>query len=92
MKNKLLNHCGKLWHACVTWDGMVVPCCFDKVLPIDWEIYLNSFTEIWKGMAYKQFRQQLLQGRDQIEICTNRTRMQSIPEKAESGRVEGREM
>ncbi|HAV28816.1 MAG TPA: radical SAM protein, partial [Saprospirales bacterium] len=31
VKNKLLNHCWKLWHACViTWDGLVVPCCFDK--------------------------------------------------------------
>ena len=31
VKNKLLNHCWKLWHACViTWDGLVVQCCFDK--------------------------------------------------------------
>jgi MoaA/NifB/PqqE/SkfB family radical SAM enzyme len=31
VKNELLNHCWKLWHACViTWDGLVVPCCFDK--------------------------------------------------------------
>jgi len=31
VKNQLLNHCWKLWHACViTWDGLVVPCCFDK--------------------------------------------------------------
>ncbi|MEZ4980557.1 MAG: hypothetical protein R2769_03020 [Saprospiraceae bacterium] len=26
VKNKLLNHCWKLWHSCViTWDGLVVP-------------------------------------------------------------------
>ena len=31
IKNQLLNHCWKLWHSCmVTWNGMVVPCCFDK--------------------------------------------------------------
>ncbi len=31
IKNKLLNHCWKLWHSCVmTWDGKIVPCCFDK--------------------------------------------------------------
>ncbi len=30
-KNALVNHCWKLWHSCViTWDGLVVPCCFDK--------------------------------------------------------------
>jgi radical SAM protein with 4Fe4S-binding SPASM domain len=75
VKNKLLNHCWKLWHACViTWDGMVVPCCFDKDATHRLgDLRNNSFAEIWKGMAYQQFRNQLLQGRDQIEICTNCT-------------------
>ena len=31
IKNKLLDHCWKMWHSSViTWDGKVVPCCFDK--------------------------------------------------------------
>ncbi|MEX2231712.1 MAG: radical SAM protein, partial [Cyclobacteriaceae bacterium] len=31
IKNKLDDHCWKMWHSCVvTWDGKVVPCCFDK--------------------------------------------------------------
>jgi len=31
LKNVLINHCWKLWHACViSWDGLVLPCCFDK--------------------------------------------------------------
>ncbi|HEY4156017.1 MAG TPA: radical SAM/SPASM domain-containing protein, partial [Puia sp.] len=30
-KNKLHNHCWRLWHSpVITWDGLVVPCCFDK--------------------------------------------------------------
>ncbi|MEY4703614.1 MAG: hypothetical protein RIR96_1511, partial [Bacteroidota bacterium] len=30
-KNKMVNRCWKLWHAnVITWDGLVVPCCFDK--------------------------------------------------------------
>ena len=30
VKNSLDNHCWRLWHATViTWDGLVVPCCFD---------------------------------------------------------------
>ncbi|HEX5112340.1 MAG TPA: radical SAM protein [Saprospiraceae bacterium] len=75
VKNKLLNHCWKLWHACViTWDGMVVPCCFDKDATHRLgDLRNNSFTEIWKGNAYQQFRKQLLKGRDQVEICTNCT-------------------
>jgi radical SAM protein with 4Fe4S-binding SPASM domain len=75
VKSKMLNHCWKLWHACViTWDGMVVPCCFDKdAVHQLGDLRVNSFHEIWKGMAYRQFRDQLLQGRDQIGICTNCT-------------------
>jgi radical SAM protein with 4Fe4S-binding SPASM domain len=75
VKNKLLNQCWKLWHACViTWDGMVVPCCFDKdAIHRLGNLKENSFASIWKGNAYQQFREQLLQGRDKIEICTNCT-------------------
>jgi radical SAM protein with 4Fe4S-binding SPASM domain len=75
IKNELLNHCWKLWHSCViTWDGIVVPCCFDK----DAEYRLGdlkqtSFKKLWHGEAYKSFRTKLLKGRDQIEICTNCT-------------------
>ncbi len=75
IKNELLNHCWKLWHSCViTWDGWVVPCCFDK----DAEYRLGSlqhesFASIWHNEAYRAFRKQLLQGRDQIDICTNCT-------------------
>ena len=31
IKNSMDNSCWKMWHSCViTWDGLVVPCCFDK--------------------------------------------------------------
>jgi len=75
VKHELLNHCWKLWHACViTWDGIVVPCCFDKDASHRMgDLKQQSFGEIWKGPAYRQFRQQLLRGRDQIDICTNCT-------------------
>lgn len=75
IKNKLLNHCWKLWHACViTWDGLVVPCCFDKdAVHRMGDLREKSFSEIWKGKTYQQFRNQLLEGRDQIDICTNCT-------------------
>ena len=75
IKNELLNHCWKLWHSCViTWDGWVVPCCFDK----DAQYRLGSlqherFVDVWHNDAYQAFRKRLLQGRDQIDICTNCT-------------------
>jgi radical SAM protein with 4Fe4S-binding SPASM domain len=75
IRNKLLNHCWKLWHACViTWDGMVVPCCFDKDATHRLGDLKNQpFRKIWKGEEYKNFRRRLLKGRDQIDICTNCT-------------------
>ncbi len=75
VKNQLLNHCWKLWHACViTWDGIVVPCCFDKDASHRLgDLKQWSFKEIWKGDAYQKFRESLLKGRDQIDICKNCT-------------------
>lgn len=75
VKNELLDHCWKLWHACViTWDGLVVPCCFDKDASHRMgNLKHMDFIDIWKGMPYKIFRSRLLQGRDQIDICTNCT-------------------
>jgi radical SAM protein with 4Fe4S-binding SPASM domain len=76
VKHALVNHCWKLWHACViTWDGLVVPCCFDK----DAEHRLGDlrktprFRDLWHGEAYQAFRRSILKGRDQIDICTNCT-------------------
>ncbi len=75
VKNELLNHCWKLWHSCViTWDGLVVPCCFDKDAEHQLGDLKNSdFKEIWHNESYQNFRNSLLKGRDQIDICTNCT-------------------
>ena len=74
-KHVLSNHCWKLWHACViTWDGLVVPCCFDKdAVHRLGDLRLVPFKDIWHGPAYQGFRAQILQGRDTIDICTNCT-------------------
>ncbi|MEY4926453.1 MAG: hypothetical protein RI894_889 [Bacteroidota bacterium] len=75
VKNELLNHCWKLWHSCViTWDGLVVPCCFDKDADFRLgDLKKKPFRTIWHGAAYQNFRRRLLGGRDQIDICTNCT-------------------
>jgi radical SAM protein with 4Fe4S-binding SPASM domain len=73
LKYGLLNHCWKLWHACViTWNGMVVPCCFDKdaAHPLG-SLREFTFREIWKGAAIRDFRSRILMGRDKIDICSN---------------------
>jgi len=75
IKNELLNHCWKLWHSCViTWNGWVVPCCFDKDAKYKLgALKHESFQAIWQGEAYQSFRKSLLKGRNQIDICTNCT-------------------
>src|SRR5688500_1003322 len=72
-KNSLENHCWRLWHATViTWDGLVVPCCFDK----DAQHRLGnlkgkSFREIWRNNEYIRFRKQVLNSRRNSDICSN---------------------
>jgi radical SAM protein with 4Fe4S-binding SPASM domain len=72
-KNKLANHCWKLQHAnVITWDGLVVPCCFDKdAMHQLGNLKDQSFKEIWKNDNYRQFRSELMKSRKNIDICAN---------------------
>jgi radical SAM protein with 4Fe4S-binding SPASM domain len=72
-KNKLANHCWKLWHAnVITWDGLVVPCCFDKDADNKLgDLKTQDFKTVWQSENYKSFRGKLLNGRKNIEICAN---------------------
>jgi radical SAM protein with 4Fe4S-binding SPASM domain len=73
IKNNLENSCWKLWHSCViTWDGKVVPCCFDKDAQYQLgNLQTHTFSEIWNNELYKDFRAKLVRGRKEIDICTN---------------------
>lgn len=73
IKNELLNQCWRMWSGCViTWDGKVVPCCFDKDAQHQLgDLRKERFIEIWNSAAYNNFRSKILQSRKQIDICTN---------------------
>ncbi len=73
IKNPMPNSCFRMWSSCViTWDGLVVPCCFDKdASHVMGDLKKQSFEEIWKGEKYREFRRQLLSDRKRIEICKN---------------------
>ena len=75
IKNPLLNHCWKMWHSCViTWDGQVVPCCFDKDAHHTLgDVSQHTFADIWRSKPYRRFRQTLLRSRGAIDICQNCT-------------------
>ena len=75
IKNALDNNCWKMWQSCViTWDGKVVPCCFDKdAHHVMGDAGTTSFREIWTSDKYNQFRSTLLRSRSEIEMCKNCT-------------------
>lgn len=75
IKNPHFNHCWKMWHSSViTWDGKVIPCCFDKDAHYKLgDLNQNTFESVWKSSAYNKFRKQLLNNRKEIDICTNCT-------------------
>jgi radical SAM protein with 4Fe4S-binding SPASM domain len=72
-KGSLSNHCWRLWHdPVITWNGLVVPCCFDKDARHQLgNLKEHSFKEIWNNKAYKDFRSQIMHGRRNIDICAN---------------------
>lgn len=73
IKNELLNQCWRMWSACVvTWDGIVVPCCFDKDAKHQLgDLKTQSFTELWNSNKYQSFRRSILKSRQEIDICKN---------------------
>jgi len=73
IKNSLDNQCWKMWHSnVITWDGKVVPCCFDKDADhVLGELKQTSMQEIWSGDAYKSFRSSILKSRKEVDICQN---------------------
>ena len=73
IKNTLDDQCWKMWHSCViTWDGKVVPCCFDKDASHQMgSIEKSGLNSIWHSASYQEFRAQILKSRGQIEMCKN---------------------
>lgn len=75
IKNPLKNRC---WRACsgavITWDGKVLPCCFDKDAD---HVFGNASQQntatIWSNKARHSFLQQLSKERKSVAICRNCT-------------------
>lgn len=75
LKHQLKDECWKMWHSnVVTWDGDVVPCCFDKDAKyVMGNILLEPLGVVWNSPKYQAFRKQIWAGREQIDICQNCT-------------------
>ena len=74
-KNFLPDRCARLWfNPVITWDGKVIPCCFDKNAEyVMGDLTRDSFRDIWEGHKYRIFRKSILSDRHLIEMCRNCT-------------------
>lgn len=75
LKSSLPNGCARLWfNPVITWDGRVLPCCFDKNAEhVMGDLKTDSFRDIWNGPKYRIFRREIAMDRKGIEICRNCT-------------------
>ena len=74
-KSRLRNRCAHLWErSVITWDGVVVPCCFDKNAdhPLG-TLNGRGFDDVWQSGAAHDFRLRVLNGRRDIPMCRNCT-------------------
>ena len=75
IRSKLQNHCFRLWtNPVITWDGRVLPCCFDKDAAHEMgDLSKEPFMDIWYGEKYLAFRKKILESRLCVGMCTNCT-------------------
>ncbi len=75
IESSLPDRCARLWfNPVITWDGKVVPCCFDKDAEhVMGDINNETFRQIWRGEKYMIFRKSILSDRNRVLICRNCT-------------------
>ncbi len=65
--------CSRLWTTLViTWEGTVIPCCFDKDAHYAVSNLSNTpIIEAWKNQSFNQLRLRVLHNRQDIPMCAN---------------------
>jgi len=73
MAKPIRNRCHRIWSSLVvTWDGKVVPCCYDKDADhVTGNFMEETLIETWKNHRYSAFRRQVLKNRAEFEMCRN---------------------
>jgi radical SAM protein with 4Fe4S-binding SPASM domain len=74
VKNDDEKYCARPWtSALINWEGTMVPCCFDKNghHPMGNINQTAHIGDLWFNGSYSSFRNQMLEDRNQIEICRN---------------------
>jgi len=75
LNKKLRNHCYRIWsNAVFTFDGYIIPCCFDKNAEQKFgNINNDTFNKLWRSINFNKFRLSILKDRKKYEICRNCT-------------------
>ncbi|MFN8240433.1 MAG: radical SAM protein [Bacteroidales bacterium] len=75
LRSRLSDRCARLWfNPVITWDGKVLPCCFDKDGDhVMGDLTKTDFRTTWHGKTFNAFRSSLLEARKEIRMCTNCT-------------------
>lgn len=73
LKGRLPNRCWRLWRAAeMTWDGQLLPCCFDKNAEYAFgSLQKATFSSVWQSPQAERFRKQVFHNRQGIDICKN---------------------
>ncbi|MDD3687848.1 MAG: radical SAM/SPASM domain-containing protein [Bacteroidales bacterium] len=75
LKSKLTNYCRRIiFGSVVTWDGKLVPCCFDKDAEfVMGDIKQQNLNQIRNSESYIKFIKSVFSQREKIEMCRNCT-------------------
>jgi len=74
LKHMSKSGCLRMWQsAVITWDGRVLPCCYDKDASHLFGKLEDggSFQDIWAGEGAVDFRKQVMDSRQIYDICRN---------------------
>jgi radical SAM protein with 4Fe4S-binding SPASM domain len=73
INHEVKNRCWRLWSSSViTWNGDVVPCCFDKDKKfVQGNVLSTQLFTVWKHPLYASFRAKILLNRKAIDMCNN---------------------
>jgi len=75
LKSTLPNYCRRIiFGSVITWDGKLVPCCFDKDADfVMGDIKEQNLNQIRNSESYIKFIKSVFSQRDKIEMCRNCT-------------------
>ncbi|MEI6347343.1 MAG: radical SAM/SPASM domain-containing protein [Bacteroidota bacterium] len=73
LKQNNSKGCKRLWSTIViTWDGNILPCCYDKDAKYPYNsMSTSSIFEAYRSINAREFRNRVHQNKSAIDICQN---------------------